>query len=227
MCNCRDNNMQGCYGQSYGVYGPSSGYGGGQFFGMQSPMMGYSMGMGGAGGFNNFNFLPMTKEGTLNVGKTDLANLIGMLPNEKDATLTPQQKAAQNAVDAAIGGTDWGAVGANIAGTALSGLNMLFQLHTMDTMESLQNNYMDKMENLSKRYMDLQETGMEIHQAVLEGNNKLVLKLANIQAEVAKCKIKYDSKTAISNTKTTAAYGYLNNKFYDHGTPAIPSQIYV
>jgi len=85
-------------------------------------------------------------------------------------------------------------------------------------MVNLQEEYMNKMEGLAEKYMVLQERGMEINQEIMEGKQRTVVELAEIQAEVAKFQIRKESETSVQNTKTAAAYGWTNGQFY--GNPA-------
>ncbi len=87
-------------------------------------------------------------------------------------------------------------------------------------MADLQEKYMDKMESLAEKYMVLQERGMEINQEIMEGKQRTVVELAEIQAEVAKFQIKKSAEVSIQNTKTAAAYGWVGEQLY--GTPKVP-----
>jgi len=105
------------------------------------------------------------------------------------------------------------------AGSAIIGTWM--NMRAQNRISDLQEKYMDKMEGLAEKYMNLQERGMEIHQEIMEGKQRTVVELAEIQAEIEKFKIRKESETSIQNTKTAASYGYMDNKFYGNPVKAL------
>ncbi len=135
-----------------------------------------------------------------------MQKLLGTDQASADAAKSAQTSANWiNGISAFVG------AGCAIAGTVT---NAIIQ----NRMADLQEEYMDKMEGLAEKYMVLQERGMEINQEIMEGKQRTVVELAEIQAEVAKFQIKKSAEVSIQNTKTAAAYGWVNGQLY--GNPA-------
>ena len=135
-----------------------------------------------------------------------MQKLLGTDKASADAASSAQTSANWiNGISAGVG------AGCAIAGTVV---NAVIQNRMVD----LQETYMNKMEGLAEKYLVLQERGMEINQEIMEGKQRTVVELAEIQAEVAKFQIRKESETSIQNTKTAATYGWAAGQFY--GNPA-------
>lgn len=101
-----------------------------------------------------------------------------------------------------------------------TGAGIWMNWSAMNKSYDLQNSSLNFQYDLAGRYMALQEKSLGIQQEIMEGKNDLVVELAEIQAEVAKYKIKYETDAKIKITKSAHSFGYINDKFYNRGRPA-------
>lgn len=122
--------------------------------------------------------------------------------------------------------TDTSSKDAATAGMVFNGLNtamgmatQITQLYYQSRMIDMQETHETNMYNLKKAEIDMAETIGLIQERILDGKNDLVRDLARIQSEVEMYKIDAEKEKSIQNTKTVASYGYLNSKFYNHGSP--------
>lgn len=118
-------------------------------------------------------------------------------------------------------------IAVNGAGFALAGLNLLQQSKAQNSMIKLQETHEANMYDLAGKNMDLQGKLAEFGMQGQRDQAKLVRDLAQIQADVAKYKIKMDSKTSVENTKTAYNTSFYNSRFYNHGNPAVSTNMYI